>query len=182
MKISKKDNKSMDDLYSKILKKRRGDEALKKRLKLYSKLIYCAIHSESDETNDNILEVVNVLIRKSSELKHYKKTTDLIPVNNKTVADKHEHVIPCSCIRDHFMSTKIDIKKTITKDYIYFILLHYGIRAIINKKDNEEVDKMYKKTMPLGWKFPQKEIHNVSSLPNPLIRYKGIINKVKLRT
>ena len=159
----------MELIYKEALNKRDRNSELKQRLSLYAELIYCALQN-ANENKENAEEAVNILIRKSSELKPYAKTTDLIS-NNTFGNDKncHEHIVPCCVIKKHLF----DKSANITVEYIKTVLLKYGLRAIITKEENKAVDIPYKKTMPNEWSIDKKD--------NPLIRYEGIIKNIQIR-
>jgi len=156
----------MEKKYQEALAKRNNNTLLKDRLHLYSKIIYCTLQQYNDKNKKTIESILNTLIRKSSELNHYTKSTDFVPAKESKNRDKHEHIVPCSVMQKHFIDNP-----TISKDEIFDILLKNGLRAIISVQDNNIIDTLYRKSMPLTWKFGD----------NPLIRYESIINNIKLR-
>lgn len=170
----------IDDLYNTILEKRENNKDLSDRLDLYSNLIVCALSHLNADNEKNVSEVINNLVRKSSELRPFMRTTDIVSSEIKLTSKqiRHEHVVPCIFITNNFITIKKK-GRVMLKEDIKVILMDYGIRALLSKKENKTIDKNYKKTMPLYWSLLNEGM--LTTKPNPLMRYKAIIKNISPR-
>lgn len=135
-----------------VVRSRRRNQKLCKRLRLYARLIFCCLQSEGELKDKR--ELLMALVRKPSELPPYLKMVDWISKNAIEHAQKlrHEHVVPCAVLVEHFVKNE---RYQVTEKYIFARLLQYGMRALVTVEEDKGLGKKFKKSMPDSWGWNQ---------------------------